>query len=108
MLFTPKLNTTYTRTNPYTLAIMDAHSVSFTSAAERSTSRIWKDLNAYHQVEIVDPLEDDEMSASADTTAKIGKVHLTDCKLEGFNLWGRVGGPGLRLNGPDPNLAQPS
>ncbi|KAI1147132.1 FAD/NAD(P)-binding domain-containing protein [Nemania diffusa] len=52
---------------------MDAHSVSFTSAAERSTSRIWKDLNAYHQVEIVDPLEDDEMSASADTTAKIGK-----------------------------------
>ncbi|KAJ8119484.1 hypothetical protein ONZ43_g3570 [Nemania bipapillata] len=51
---------------------MDAHSVSFTSAAERSTSRIWKDLNAYHQVEIVDSPEDD-MSASIETTAKIGK-----------------------------------
>ncbi|KAI1125151.1 FAD/NAD(P)-binding domain-containing protein [Nemania abortiva] len=51
---------------------MDAHSVSFTSAAERSTSRIWKDLNAYHHVSVVQLLEDD-MSASVDATAKIGK-----------------------------------
>ncbi|KAI0152888.1 FAD/NAD(P)-binding domain-containing protein [Xylariaceae sp. FL1272] len=29
---------------------MDAHAVSFTSAAERETSRIWKDLKAYHHM----------------------------------------------------------
>ncbi|KAI0096070.1 FAD/NAD(P)-binding domain-containing protein [Nemania sp. FL0031] len=51
---------------------MDAHSVSFTSAAERSTSRIWKDLNAYHHVSVVRLLEDD-MSATVDMAAKIGK-----------------------------------
>lgn len=75
---------------------MDAHSVSFTSVADRSTSRIWKDLSAYQHLVAVQLLEED-MSAAVDMMGIIGKVHLTDCKLEGFNLWERVAGTGLRL-----------
>lgn len=37
------------------------------------------------------------MSAAVDMMGVIGKVHLTDCKLESFNLWERAAGTGLRL-----------
>ncbi|KAF2965690.1 hypothetical protein GQX73_g7886 [Xylaria multiplex] len=66
---------------------MDAHPVSFTSVAERSTSRIWKDLSAYRHFAIVQKLLQEDISGTVDMTAKIGKVHLTDRKLESFNLW---------------------
>ncbi|KAI1196914.1 FAD/NAD(P)-binding domain-containing protein [Nemania serpens] len=51
---------------------MDAHSVSFTSIADRSTSRIWKDLSAYHHLVAVQLLEED-MSAAVDMMGVIGK-----------------------------------
>ncbi|KAI1179277.1 FAD/NAD(P)-binding domain-containing protein [Nemania sp. FL0916] len=50
---------------------MDAHTVSFTSAAERSTSRIWKDLSAYHHVVAIDLLEKEDMSATLSVTANV-------------------------------------
>ncbi|KAI1159247.1 FAD/NAD(P)-binding domain-containing protein [Nemania serpens] len=51
---------------------MDAHSVSFTSVADRSTSRIWKDLSAYQHLVAVQLLEED-MSAAVDMMGIIGK-----------------------------------
>ncbi|KAJ2986747.1 hypothetical protein NUW58_g4880 [Xylaria curta] len=65
---------------------MDAHSVSFTSVAERSNSRVWKDWSAYHRF-VVAQLLGEDMSTTVRMTANIGKVHLTDRKLESFNLW---------------------
>ncbi|GAP83094.1 putative flavin containing amine oxidoreductase [Rosellinia necatrix] len=51
---------------------MDAHSVSFTSDAERSTSRIWKDLTTYHRV-VVSQVFEEEMSATVNMMTNIGK-----------------------------------
>ncbi|RYC58127.1 hypothetical protein CHU98_g8071 [Xylaria longipes] len=65
---------------------MDAHSVSFTSFAERRTSRVWKDLTLYHHFVIAQLLGED-MSKTVEMTANIGKVFLTDRKLKSFNLW---------------------
>ncbi|KAI0506302.1 flavin-containing amine oxidoreductase [Xylaria bambusicola] len=52
---------------------MDAHPVSFTSAAERRHSRIWKDLSAYRHFAIVQKLLQEDMSGTVDMAAKIGK-----------------------------------
>ncbi|TGJ80965.1 hypothetical protein E0Z10_g7798 [Xylaria hypoxylon] len=52
---------------------MDAHPVSFTSVADRSTSRIWKDLSAYRHFAIVKKLLQEDISGTVDMTAKIGK-----------------------------------
>ncbi|RWA04320.1 hypothetical protein EKO27_g10781 [Xylaria grammica] len=52
---------------------MDAHPVSFTSAAERSTSRIWKDLSAYRHFAIVRKLLQEDISGTVDMTAIVGK-----------------------------------
>ncbi|TRX97256.1 hypothetical protein FHL15_002050 [Xylaria flabelliformis] len=65
---------------------MDAHSVSFTSLAERRTSRVWKDLSLYHHFVIAQLLGED-MSKTVEMAANIGKVFLTDRKLESLNLW---------------------
>ena len=54
---------------------MDAHSVSFTSDAERSTSRIWRDLSSYHRITVAQLIEED-MSAAASMMAGIGKVYF--------------------------------
>ncbi|KAI8625692.1 FAD/NAD(P)-binding domain-containing protein [Xylariaceae sp. FL1651] len=51
---------------------MDAHSVSFTSASERGTSRIWKDLKAYHHSAIVE-LDGEDMSETVRMATRIGK-----------------------------------
>ncbi|KAI8948407.1 flavin-containing amine oxidoreductase [Xylaria longipes] len=51
---------------------MDAHSVSFTSFAERRTSRVWKDLTLYHHFVIAQLLGED-MSKTVEMTANIGK-----------------------------------
>ncbi|KAI1756317.1 FAD/NAD(P)-binding domain-containing protein [Xylaria castorea] len=51
---------------------MDAHSVSFTSIAERRTSRVWKDLSLYHHFVIAQLLGED-MSKTVEMAANIGK-----------------------------------
>ena len=74
---------------------MDAHPVSFTSAAERSNSRIWKDLSAYRHFAIVQKLLQglqEDISGTVDMAAKIGKVHSTDRKLEKASTCGSVVG----------------
>ncbi|KAI1360702.1 flavin-containing amine oxidoreductase [Xylaria arbuscula] len=52
---------------------MDAHPVSFTSAAERINSRIWKDLSAFRHFAIVQKLLQEDISGTVAMAAKIGK-----------------------------------
>ncbi|KAI1826525.1 FAD/NAD(P)-binding domain-containing protein [Xylaria intraflava] len=51
---------------------MDAHSVSFTSVAERSASRIWRDLKSYHCPAVAE-LREDDLSDTVDMAARMGK-----------------------------------
>ncbi|KAI0206724.1 hypothetical protein F4808DRAFT_4645 [Astrocystis sublimbata] len=51
---------------------MDAHTVSFTSLAEKGTSRIWRDLSLYQQSAISHHLTED-MPQPAESTINISK-----------------------------------
>ncbi|KAI2630038.1 FAD/NAD(P)-binding domain-containing protein [Xylaria nigripes] len=51
---------------------MDAHSLSFTSIAERNASRIWKDLKSYHWLTVTE-LRKEDISESVNMKAGMGK-----------------------------------